>query len=101
MSQEVERLLQQLAAEQKEVDTLRASVFQERMDIAKETERVTSLARVSVHVLDGDVQVFSDKHILTRHLPNRLPIFPELTLRPVIGRGCEMILLNYQKTTSL
>lgn len=39
-------LLQELADEQKEVDTLRISVFQERMDIAKETERVTSLARV-------------------------------------------------------
>ena len=46
--QEVELLLHQLAAEQREVDTLRAYVFQERMDIAKETERVTSLARVSL-----------------------------------------------------
>ena len=48
--QEVELLLQQLAAEQKEVDTLREYVFQERMDIAKETEHVTSLARVSIEV---------------------------------------------------
>lgn len=39
--------MEELAEEQKEVDALRTAVFKERMDIAKETERVTSLARVS------------------------------------------------------
>ena len=42
----MESLIQQLAEEQKEIDQLTATVFEERMAIAKETDYVTSLAQV-------------------------------------------------------
>lgn len=45
--QEIEVLLKQLAKEQMGIDALTETVFQERMEIAMETDRVTSLARVS------------------------------------------------------
>lgn len=45
--QEVESLLHQLSAEQQEVDLLRAAVAQEKEDVARETEHVATLAKVS------------------------------------------------------
>ena len=42
----MESLIQQLAKEQDEIDKLTASVFKERMEIARETDHVTALAKV-------------------------------------------------------
>ena len=43
----MESLLHQLSAEQQEVNLLRAAVAQEREDVARETEHVATLAKVS------------------------------------------------------
>ncbi len=44
--QEVESIIHELAEEQSEIDELTAAVFSERMEIAKEKNRMTSLANV-------------------------------------------------------
>ena len=44
-------MIKQLAKEQLAIDSLTEVVYRERMDIAMETDRVTSLAKVSVFLV--------------------------------------------------